>query len=126
MPLNICPACKKKYPVRYLHCVKTQTMCPAMEILGDGDNPLKERLLNINFDQYPNQDYKASLIEAQQSKQNNHRKRFRSPEEFEQFRDDPRVHIIVLALNARIKIKQIAWAMNLNERTVRRLRKKGE
>ena len=116
MNLDICNKCKARE--------RCKTPCPPVDIWVDGNKPLRERLLNIDYDRFPNQDYKIKLIEAQESNRNK-TKRSRHPEDFEQFRGDPRIHIITLALNARIKIKQIAWAMKLNERTVRRLKKMG-
>lgn len=57
----VCSRCKNK-----ALCAEG-FLCPAIDLLSDGDKPLKEALININPD-YPNQDYKQVLISLQQNR----------------------------------------------------------
>ena len=108
---EICPKCE-----RYKAC---EVVCPAIDILANNDKAMKEKHLSYDGDRVIVKDYKEVLIEAQNSGKK------RMFKDFEQFRDRPRLHLIALGLQVRIRIKDIARAMNIDETTVRRYKKNG-
>ena len=115
MNFDICSKCKARE--------RCKVPCPPVDTWADGNKPLKEYLGGLDMDRYQNRDYKTVLIEMQEARQISQHNKPRPVEDFERFQDNPRLQIIALALNAKIKIKQIAIVFNITERTVRRIKR---
>lgn len=114
----ICPQCWY-----YNLCNKEGIICSAIQILADGNKPLKEYLINLADDKYVNEDYKKVLIENQEAIILTRKKR-RILKDFEQFKKNPKKYVIAILLECGVKIRDISRAFKISRSSIYRLKDK--
>lgn len=102
----ICNRCKDRDNCRQV--------CKDIDMLADGNKPLRERFLNYDGDRQPWRDYKDVLISRQRAKKQNPK------ETIERIRqiDDPKARLIIAARHAHLTIPQIAIVLNISRQSI--------
>lgn len=99
----ICPSCPS-----YKVC---KIPCHQINMLADGNKPLREVLREVHFDRHRIQDYKVALIDRQE---NIRLKKVHTQEEVNKLNAPVQIKIIAWAFTQGSKVKEIAETLRIS------------